>query len=209
MTPGALRESHTRNYEIDHVSEKRTIGGGALKRLTVAVVLDGVKGDKGMAARPRDELDKLLTLVRSASGASDARGDVVTVESMVFAANVDAMPEAEPAPAPVSEKMRLAQKWAPAAVGALVVLLVAGFALRRSKKAAPELATASPQGVLTGSIAPSLEAELRPALASGDLRAQAVSRATQDPATAALVLRFWLGTAASDGSAVAPRASAG
>ena len=209
VAPGALRESHTRNYEIDHVSEKRTIGGGALKRLTVAVVLDGVKGDKGMAARPKDELDKLLTLVRSASGASDARGDVVTVESMVFAGNVDAMPEAAPAPPPVSEKMRLAQKWAPAAIGALVLLVVAGFALRRSKKPAQDLATAAPGGVLAGAVAPSLESELRPALASGDLRAQAVSRATQDPATAALVLRFWLGTATPDGSAVAPRANAG
>jgi flagellar M-ring protein FliF len=193
--PGAVRESHTRNYEIDHVSEKRTTGGGALKRLTVAVVLDGIKSDKGMIERPKDELDKLLTLVRSASGASDARGDVVTVESMVFAGNVDVVPEVEP-PAPVvSEKMRLAQKWGPAAIGAVVVLVIAGFALRRSKKTAPEMTASTPGAILAGAVAPSLEAELRPALASGDLRAQAVSRATQDPATAALVLRFWLGTA--------------
>jgi flagellar M-ring protein FliF len=206
--PGSVRESHTRNYEIDHVSEKRTTGGGALKRLTVAVVLDGIKGDKGMVERPRDELDKLLTLVRSASGASDARGDVVTVESMVFAGNVDAVPETEPGPPPVSEKMRLAQKWGPAAAGAVIVLVVAGFALRRSKKEAPEVTASTPGAILAGAVAPSLEAELRPALASGDLRAQAVSRATQDPATAALVLRFWLGTATPEVGA-GPRPSPG
>ncbi len=200
--PGSVRESHTRNYEIDHVSEKRTVGGGALKRLTVAVVLDGVKGEKGMVARPQPELDKLLTLVRSAAGASDARGDVVTVESMVFAGSGEPPVDVEPPVPVVSEKLKMAQRWAPAAIGGVVVLIVAGFALRRPKRA-PETTTPA---LGAADAPPSLEAELRPALASGDLRAQAVSRATQDPATAALVLRFWLGTAAPE-AGVGARAS--
>jgi flagellar M-ring protein FliF len=198
-----VRESHTRNYEIDHVSEKRTIGGGALRRLTVAVVLDGVKGDKGMVARPREELDKLTALVRSAAGASDGRGDVVTVESIPFASNVDAA-EASPPPAPVAPptKLELAKRWAPAGAGAVVLLLVAGLALR-GRRAGPKPTTLEQ---LTGMPTPaSLEAAVSaPVLDSGDLRAQALSRATQDPATAALVLRFWLGTSATEQREPAP-----
>jgi flagellar basal-body M-ring protein/flagellar hook-basal body protein fliF len=37
-----FRESHTRNYEVDHVSEKRFMEPGTLKRVAVAVVVDGV-----------------------------------------------------------------------------------------------------------------------------------------------------------------------
>jgi flagellar M-ring protein FliF len=189
----AVRESHTRNYEIDHVSEKRTTGGGALKRLTVAVVLDGVKGEKGMAARPREELDKLATLVRSASGASLERGDQVTVESMPFASTAELPPEPAMPPPTVQDKLRAAQRWAPFTLGgAVVVVALLGIAFRRRGKSVPHVSLQQ----LPAADAPSaLEAAIRPALESGDLRAQALSRATQDPATAALVLRFWLGTA--------------
>ena len=54
------RESHTRNYEVDHVSEKRVSLQGAVRRLTVAVVVDGVPVEGGgMEPRGREELDKL------------------------------------------------------------------------------------------------------------------------------------------------------
>ena len=202
---GAVRESHTRNYELDHVSEKRTIGGGALKRLTVAVVLDGVKSDKGPIARPREELDKLATLVRSAAGASETRGDLVTVESMPFAIGVDAPNESAPPTAAAHDRLQQVQRWAPVALGALVVLTAMTFALRRRKGAAAPSALAAQ--LPAGEIPPSLESAIRPALTSGDLRAQALSRATQDPASAALVLRFWLGTTATADGREAARPS--
>jgi flagellar M-ring protein FliF len=192
---GPVRESHTRNFELDHVSEKRTVGSGALKRLTVAVVLDGVKGDKGMVARPREELDKLATLVRSAAGASQTRDDVVTVESMPFAGTADGPVEAVSPPPVAQERLRVVQRWAPAAVGGIVLLAFAGVLLRRGKSAARAQSVAA---LPAGDVPPSLEAAVRPVLDTGDLRAQALSRATQDPATAALVLRFWLGTATPD-----------
>jgi flagellar M-ring protein FliF len=192
--PGSVRESHTRNYELDHVSEKRTVGSGALKRLTVAVVLDGVKGDKGLVARPREELDKLATLVNSASGASQVRGDVVTVESMPFAASADVSPVELPVVAPVSpDRLRLLQRWAPIAAGGVLVIVGLGFAMQRRRAAARMVS----MPVLSApETPPALDAAVRPMLDSGDLRAQALSRATQDPASAAVVLRFWLGTAA-------------
>src|ERR1700690_1963410 len=101
-----------RNFEIKGVSEKHKVGGGALKRLTVAPVLDGGKGDKGMVIKPREELDKLPTLVRSSAGASETRGDAVTVESMVFASTADAPAEGA-IPAPIAQdRWHAAQRWA-------------------------------------------------------------------------------------------------
>ncbi|MBV9945645.1 MAG: flagellar M-ring protein FliF [Myxococcales bacterium] len=196
---GATRESHTRNYEIDHVSERRTVGGGALKRLTVAVVLDGVKTDKGVTARPREELDKLALLVKSAAGASEQRGDLVTVESIPFAASGDVLADGPTSPPPAPTKLELAKKWAPFALGAVLLLAVAGVVMRRRGVAAGPGAAAMPQLPAAEPAPSALEAAIRPVLDSGDLRAQALSRATQDPATAALVLRFWLGTAAPEG----------
>jgi flagellar M-ring protein FliF len=195
---GAVRESHTRNYEVDHVSEKRTVGGGALKRLTVAVVLDGIKGDKGVVSRSRDELDKLSTLVSSAAGISLARGDVVSVESIPFAGNAEAVPSETPPPASsVADKSRSLQRFAPIAAGAMVLVGVAGVLLRRRR--ARRLAAQMAQ-LPAPEAPPVLEAAVRPVLDSADLRTQALTRATQDPASAALVLRFWLGTAAASDS---------
>jgi flagellar M-ring protein FliF len=204
VASGAVRESHTRNYEVDHVSEKRTTGVGALKRLTVAVMLDGIKTDKGVVSRPREELDKLAVLVSSAAGASQARGDVVSIESMPFATTADAIPSEATAPPQVAfEKSKVVQRWAPLAAGAVALLGFAAFALRR-RRAAVAAAAPMPQ-LLAPETMPVLEAAVRPVLDSGDLRTQALSRATDDPASAALVLRFWLGTVAAPDSRDAAR----
>ncbi len=197
VASGSVRESHTRNFEIDHVSEKRISNGGSLHRLTVAVVLDGSKDAKGGAPRTPEDLAKLATLVRSAAGASDARGDIVTVESMPFAESIDvALDATAAAPAPMT-RIQMAKRWGPYAAGAVVVLLVLGVALKRGRSAASAAATGS--ALTSGAPVPNvIEAAIRPALDSGDLRTRAHARASQDPATAALVLRFWLGTSTPD-----------
>ncbi len=211
--PGALagpvRESHTRNFELDHVTEKRTTAGGALRRLTVGVMLDGVKSDKGVVERPRAELDRLAALVRSAAGANEARGDLVTVESMPFALAEAAAEPAEVVPATPAKltRMELVKKWAPVAAAALVALVVLVVVARRRRAAAraqvaaeqPAVADAEPAPQLAEGVNPAqLEAAPPAALDVGDLRARAHARATEDPATAALVLRFWLGTASQE-----------
>jgi flagellar M-ring protein FliF len=186
---GSVRESHTRNYEIDHVTEKRVVNGGSLRRLTVAVVLDGLKTPAGQVPRSRDELDKLAALVRSAAGASDARGDLVTVESIPFVV-AEAEPSAgPPGPGPIAAKLEVARHWAPFALGSVLVLTLAMAVLKRRGQAATDLGLQ----LATPSAPSALEGVLQPVLDSGDLRARAHARATQDPATAALVLRFWLG----------------
>jgi len=198
----AVRESHTRNYEVDHVSEKRVIGAGAIRHLNVAVVLDGVKSENGIVPRPASELDKLTALVRSASGIVESRGDVIALESIPFSIILpETLPVAATSESSSSLNVRALRRWVPAATGvvaiAIVALAVVGVRARRSR--AQQLADSVRQ------LAPGISEPLlatsstqTPALDSGDLRTRAHARAAQDPATAALVLRFWLGTATSE-----------
>jgi flagellar M-ring protein FliF len=78
------------NYEISKTTETAITEAGSIKRLSVAVVVDGVYADDGAgnatySPRSADEIAQLLTLVRSAVGYSQARGDSVEVVNMQFA----------------------------------------------------------------------------------------------------------------------------
>jgi len=68
---------------------------GAVRRISVAVLVDGITtagagGDPVWEPRPEEELKALRDLVVAAIGFDEARGDVVTIESMEF----------QPAPTP-------------------------------------------------------------------------------------------------------------
>ncbi|WEJ57959.1 flagellar basal-body MS-ring/collar protein FliF [Devosia sp. FJ2-5-3] len=78
------------NYEISKKTETAVTEAGSLKRLSVAVVVDGAYTDDGAGnvtytPRSADELAQILTLVRSAVGYSVDRGDSVEVVNMQFA----------------------------------------------------------------------------------------------------------------------------
>ena len=80
----------TTNYEISKTTQTDITEAGALKRLSVAVVVDGVYANDGSGNAvysPRDaaEMAQLLSLVRSAVGYSEQRGDNVEVANMQFA----------------------------------------------------------------------------------------------------------------------------
>lgn len=75
------------NYEISETHREITREPGAIKRLTVAVLVNGVPAEGGEAAmlpRPEDELRALKDLVSSAVGYDESRGDVITIKSMNF-----------------------------------------------------------------------------------------------------------------------------
>jgi flagellar M-ring protein FliF len=205
-----LREHHTRNYEVDHVSERRVATQGSVKRITVAVIIDGVVRNEGGRAtvvpRERVELDRLVTLVRGAIGANTTRGDVVTVESIPFHetldANVAAAAAARQRPRAAPARPRWTWKHTAGVVGvALVLVMVAAVALRRRRALAQKsprvlsdippgaLPGATPEGLPEGSSASGVSSEAE----RESLRSAAHARAAADPATAALVLRYWLG----------------
>ena len=215
--PGAVkdnsvtRESHTRNYEIDHIIEKRINLQGAIRRLTVAVVVDGVPAPDGtLEPRSREDLDKLESLVRSAVGVDPKREDVITVESIPFLP----IPDIEPAE-PVAEAPRLPPvvlKYWPFGAGALGLLVVSAFLIgvKKRRNKAEDVANAAADSPLllkttpvagrlgAGSAEATAEAVQAAQIEARDFREEALRRAKEDPATAALVLRHWLGTAVSD-----------
>jgi flagellar M-ring protein FliF len=97
-TPGAGSENgnttgqneSTTNYEISKTTRTEVQSPGTIKRLSVAVAVDGVtapgaKGKPG-AYTPRspDEIKHLDELVRAAIGFSSDRGDVVSVVNVRF-----------------------------------------------------------------------------------------------------------------------------
>jgi flagellar M-ring protein FliF len=78
------------NYEISKVSKTEVIEGGRVNRLSVAVLVDGSygkddKGDITYQPRSKEELDQIATLVRSAIGFDQKRGDQVNVVNLRFA----------------------------------------------------------------------------------------------------------------------------
>ncbi len=77
------------NYEVSETTREITRVPGAIKRLTVAVLVNGTYevGDDGIRAfqpLPDVELADLRELVSSAVGFEEARGDVITIRSLPF-----------------------------------------------------------------------------------------------------------------------------
>jgi len=78
------------NYEISRSTKTEVIEGGRVNRVSVAVLVDGTyaKNDKGETVyqpRDKDEIDRIATLVRSAIGFDQKRGDQVEVVNLRFA----------------------------------------------------------------------------------------------------------------------------
>lgn len=80
----------TMNYEISSTTETQVTEAGAIKRMSVAVVVDGVytydaAGNAIYEPRPQAELDQITALVRTAMGYDADRGDQIEVINMQFA----------------------------------------------------------------------------------------------------------------------------
>jgi flagellar M-ring protein FliF len=83
---GKASDSYARAYDLGREVSVTRNAPGALKRLSVAVVLRDVEGSK---PRSPVEMQQITQLVNSAVGANTARGDQVTVISRRFAAAPD------------------------------------------------------------------------------------------------------------------------
>lgn len=85
------RSEETTNFEISKQVTNSVKETGSVKKLSVAVLVDGNytgEGDKlTYAPRSEDELKQLTSLVQSAVGYDAARGDDVKVVNMQFAQN--------------------------------------------------------------------------------------------------------------------------
>jgi flagellar M-ring protein FliF len=77
------------NYEISETTREVTKAPGTIKKLSVAVLVDGTQsvaedGTVTFTPRPDEELSVLRELVASAVGLDEARGDVLTLKSLAF-----------------------------------------------------------------------------------------------------------------------------
>ena len=88
-SPGSLAKNATRNYELDKTITHTRLATGALRRLSVAVVVD----DKHVAqsdgavksqAYSQEDINRFSDLVKQAVGFDSSRGDQVTVTKVTF-----------------------------------------------------------------------------------------------------------------------------
>jgi flagellar M-ring protein FliF len=89
------------NYEISRVTKTEVVEGGRVKRMSVAVLVDGsyAKNDKGETVytpRSKEDLERITTLVKSAIGFDEKRGDQVQVINLRFAEGPTTIPTTEP-----------------------------------------------------------------------------------------------------------------
>jgi flagellar M-ring protein FliF len=104
-TPAARDQSkkseETNNYEISRVTKTEVTEAGRVNRISVAVLVDGAyskneKGEMVYQDRSKEQLDRIATLVRSAIGFDQKRGDQVEVVNLRFAEAPTVPPVVEP-----------------------------------------------------------------------------------------------------------------
>ena len=141
------------NYEISRTTKTEVIEAGRVNRISAAVLVDGnyTKNDKGELAyqpRPKEEIDRIAALVRSAIGFDAKRGDQVEVVNLRFA---------ETTPSPINEPtgwmsylqftkddiMRGAELGVMVVLGLVVMFMVVRPLVRR---------VITPDGVLPGQV---------------------------------------------------------
>ncbi|HTM50268.1 MAG TPA: flagellar basal-body MS-ring/collar protein FliF [Bryobacteraceae bacterium] len=170
---GTTRRTENTSYQTSRTVRRTRIPQGAVKRMSLAVLLDqGVRWEgKGSKARrilepPSPErLKTIRELVAAATGFQENRGDQLTVETLAFESTLGVEPPAEapaaPAPQPVTvppwiqkylEKAPLGLKIGAGAAAALILIgpMVAFLLLRRKRRkkaAAAEMQKTLDKGV--------------------------------------------------------------
>lgn len=150
------RADETVNYEISSTTSTEIQEGGRIKRLSVAVAVDGTyatddKGTRTYQPRAAEEMQQIEQLVRSAIGFDEKRGDQLKVINLRFS-----QPEAEVLP-PVEEPFMGLVKddyWRLGQFGGLgvIALLLIFFVMRPLIKAvaAPQSGGMLPSQALAG-----------------------------------------------------------
>ncbi|MFZ4762747.1 MAG: flagellar basal-body MS-ring/collar protein FliF [Alphaproteobacteria bacterium] len=135
------RKEETTNYEIGKTVKTQLREGGQVKRLAVAVLVDGITtkkedGKEEYAPRSETELKQLNTLVRQAMGYNSERGDTVEVVNMRFADSM-AADQGESGQKEIfmgmnkEDVMKIAQSLMVALVAIMVLLMVVRPVLMR------------------------------------------------------------------------------
>lgn len=199
------KQDETTNYEIGKTIRTLVREQPQLRRLSIAVMVDGaaVRGADGAlvwAERTPDELARITTLVQSAIGFNEARGDRVEVVSMRFTLpdeGVDAGSTTPWSRLDKSDLLRLGETGMIALLVVLCLLLILRPLVKRLTLAAPGTVNALLQGTgATALIGPGNQPELLTGAAPIQaLRMSAIQQVAElidtHPDESASVLRTW------------------
>jgi flagellar M-ring protein FliF len=215
------KSDETVNYEISRTTRTESVEGGRVKRVSVAVLVDGTyaktdKGDVTYQPRTKEEIDRIAALVRTAVGFDQKRGDQVEVVNLRFAEQ-PSLPIAEPTGLwalfqfTKDDIMRGAELVVMALLGLVVMLVVVRPLVRRivTPEVAARAVSADAVGVLPGAAGQAAEAvDNMPELSShasqmielaqvqGQVHAKSVQKvgelAERNPHETVAVIRQWL-----------------
>ncbi len=202
------------NYEISRTTTTEVTEAGRLRKLSVAVLVDGVYtqepgGELAYTPRTEEQLAQIATLVRSAVGFEEGRGDQVEVVNMRFVTNAAPDANALVEPGLFDFSMDDVMQVAELGVMLLMTLLLVLFVMRPlvRKILTPEIvetpATASPiiaqeggENVAVGEPDQRLEKAQAAGAARADMVRQVSELVKTNPDDAATILRNWLQEAA-------------
>jgi flagellar M-ring protein FliF len=127
----ANRTEETVNYEISKIIKTHVRESGVVRRLSVAVLINGTtttseEGETTYEPRSAEELEQLTSLIQSAVGYDEARGDTIEVVNMQFIDPTAGLTEEEASSFDFSSAqfMRVAEILVLGVVAILVLLLV-------------------------------------------------------------------------------------
>lgn len=149
------RTEETVNYEITRTVKNHVHETGSIRRISVALLVDGTyttndEGNRVYAERSKEELEKIEKLIKSGIGFNAKRGDTVEVIGMQFRA-LDGQDLNTKLPLfglTKSDLFRIAEIFVLAIVGILVILLVVRPLIARSLDALPSALDAAKEQAL-------------------------------------------------------------
>ncbi|QCN99221.1 flagellar M-ring protein FliF (plasmid) [Azospirillum argentinense] len=187
------RQEETVNYEISNIARETVIEPGDIRRVSVAVLVNGTwataqDGTRSYEARSSEELQRITELVRSAMGFSEARGDRVTVDNLEF---VNLAPELG-AREPMAEIVDTLSRNVMTLIQWVILLVLCGLLIVLGLRPLIRRVFPAPEPVAAEAAAPALAAgAAMPQLTGPAMGGDPVLQAAQltdagDPATAAL-----------------------
>jgi len=218
------RSEETLNYEVSKQITSKVRQSGVVRKLSVAVVVDGMydtndKGERTYKPRTPEELEKIATIVKSAVGYDEERGDKVEVINMQFISFADeAMAEEATLldQIDVNNYVKIIETLVLSFIGLLVIFLVIRPLMQKVLESVPEItgSETSDQLLAAAGITPALEGPGGKALAGsrqdsadsgdminidsikGQIRTSSIKRVgeiiEQHPEEALNIIRGWI-----------------
>jgi flagellar M-ring protein FliF len=205
------KSEETNNYEISRTTKTEVTEAGRVNRISVAVLVDGSyskneKGEMVYQERPKDQLDRIAALVRSAIGFDQKRGDQIEVVNLRFAEAPSVVPLSEPTgwlgmlQFTKDDVMYVIELAVMMLLGLVVMFMVIRPLVRRILASEPVPTAALPapsEGGADGQhLIPAVPNLIDVAQVQGQVHAQSVHRvgelADRNPNETAAIVRQWL-----------------